>query len=155
MAKRFFDSGKYNDPFFRKLSPEMKCAYDYLQCNCNYAGVIDIDIDDMNFKIGCNDITYDNLAETFADKFVILNQKPDGLKIFMPKFIYWQYKNELIPTNGVHRNVFEQLEFEAINTEPYLAPFVAKEDFRNWKDLYPSLAKMNKKYKDWIKEERS
>lgn len=155
MAKRFYDSGKFDDPFYRKLSPEMKGAYEYIQCKCNYAGVLDIDIEDINFKVGCKNITFESLKEAFQDKFVILDESPNRLKIFMPKFIFWQYKNELIPTNGVHRNVFEQLEFEAINTEPYLAPFVAKEDFRNWKDLYPSLAKMNKKYKDWIKEERS
>ena len=151
MAKRFFDSGKFNDPFFRKLSPEMKCAYDYLQCNCNYAGVIDIDIDDMNFKIGCKNITYELIKETFEDKFLILAENKNRLKIFMPRFIWWQYKNELTPNNGVHRNVFAALEEEFINTEPYLAQYVIPEDFRTWSDLYPYLKSIGTTYKEYIK----
>ena len=151
MAKRFFDSGKFNDPFFRKLSPEMKCAYDYLQCNCNYAGVIDIDIEDMNFKIGCDNITYKSLKDTFEDKFIILRESENRLKVFMPRFIWWQYKNELIPNNGVHRNVFAALEEECINTEQFLAANVWAEDFRTWNDLYPYLKSIGTTYKEYIK----
>ncbi len=152
MAKRFFDSGKFDDPFYRKLTPEMKCAYDYLQSKCNYAGIIDIDIDDLNFKIGCKNITYKDLKETFKDKFIILAENENRLKIFMPRFIWWQYKNELIPNNGVHRNVFTLLVEECINTDPYLAPKVRAEDFRNWNDLCKELKTMGTTYKDYIKE---
>lgn len=152
MAKRFFDSGKFDDPFYRKLTPEMKCAYDYLQSKCNYAGIIDIDIDDLNFKIGCKNITYKDLKETFKDKFIILAENENRLKIFMPRFIWWQYKNELIPNNGVHRNVFALLEEECINTDSYLAPKVRAEDFRNWNELCKELKTMGITYKDYIKE---
>lgn len=155
MAKRFYDSGKFDDPFYRKLSPEMKGAYEYIQCKCNYAGVLDIDIEDINFKVGCKNITYESLKEAFQDKFVILDESPNRLKIFMPKFIFWQYKNELIPTNGVHRNVVEQLMQESINIEQFLAPLVEKEDFRGWKDLYRMISGMGMTYKDWIKQNRS
>ena len=152
MAKRFYDSGMFDDPFFRKLSPEMKCAYYYLQCKCNYAGVLDIDIDDINFKIGCKNITLEDLKETFQDKFVILDENPNRLKIFIPKFILWQYKNELTPNNGVHRNVFAALEQEFINAEQFLAPKVWAEDFRTWSDLYPYLKSIGITYRDYIKE---
>lgn len=150
MAKRYFDSGKFDDPFYRKLSPELKCTYDYLQSKCNYAGVLDIDIDDVNFKVGCQNITYELIKETFKDKFIILDECKDKLKIFMPRFIWWQYKNELMASNKVHRHVYELLKLEGINAECFLAPKVLTEDFEYWDEIAMQLKSMGISYKEYI-----
>jgi hypothetical protein len=152
MAKRYFDSGKFDDPFYRKLSPELKCTYDYLQSKCDYAGILDIDVDDINFKVGCKNITYELIKETFKEKFIILDEKEDKLKIFMPRFIWWQYKNELMASNKVHRHVHELLKLEGISTEQFLAPKVLTEDFEYWDELAKQLKNMGITYKDYIKE---
>lgn len=152
MAKRYFDSGKFDDPFYRKLSPELKCTYDYLQSKCDYAGVLDIDVDDINFKVGCKNITYELIKETFEDKFLILAQSKNRLKIFMPRFIWWQYKNELTASNKVHRHVYDILKLEGISVEQFLAPKVLIEDFENWNEISKQLKSMGISYKDYIKE---
>lgn len=156
MAKRFFDSGKFDDPFYRRLPAELKCAYDYLQSKCDYAGIINIDIEDLNFKIGCKGITYEMIKEAFAEKIIILNESQNNLKIFLPRFIFWQYKNELIPNNSVHRCVFNLLKQEGIsNIEQFLAPYVCIEDFEEWQELYKSLKEQNKNYKDLLKDRKN
>ena len=152
MAKRYFDSGKFDNPFYRKLSPELKCTYDYLLSKCDYAGVLDIDIDDVNFKVGCKNITYELIKETFKDKFLILDEKKDKLKIFMPRFIWWQYKNELKANNKVHRHVYDILKLEGISVEQFLAPKVLIEDFENWDEIAKQLKSMGITYLDYIKE---
>lgn len=150
MAKRYFDSGKFDDPFYRKLSPELKCTYDYLQSKCNYAGILDIDVDDVNFKVGTREITYQLIKQTFKDKFIILDEQEDKLKIFMPRFIWWQYKNELMASNKVHRHVYELLKLEGINAECFLAPKVLTEDFEYWDELAKQLKSMGISYKEYI-----
>lgn len=156
MAKRMFDSAKFRDPFYRKLSPEMKCAYEYLQSECDHAGVLNIDIGDVNFKIGCN-IDYEDIKETFKDKIIILNEKTEDkkiteLKVFLPKFIWWQYKNELTPNNSVHRSVFNVLEQESINTEQFMAQYVLRDDFINWQDLCKWMKEENTNYKEVLQK---
>lgn len=157
MAKRFFDSGKFDDPFYRKLPAELKCTYDYLQSKCDYAGILNIDIADLNFKIGCECITFEMIKEVFTDKLIILaedarNNELTQLKIFLPRFIYWQYKNELTPNNSVHRCVYQRFKEEGIAIEPYLAQHVLKEDFEEWSELYKQLKDSGEKYKDYIKK---
>ena len=152
MAKRYFDSGKFNNPFYRKLSPELKCTYDYLLSQCDYAGVLDIDIDDVNFKVGSKGLTYEIIKHTFQNKFVVLDEREDRLKIFMPRFIWWQYKNELMANNKVHRHVYEILKQEGISAEQFLAPKVLIEDFENWEELAKQLKAMGISYKDFIKD---
>ena len=152
MAKRIFNSDKFRDAFYRLLPPEMKCCYEYLQCECDYAGIIDIDIGDLNFKIGTNNVTLQDIKEYFGEKILILNEAQNKLKIFLPKFIYWQYKNELTPNNKVHRHVYDILCREGIQTQQFLAPKVLDEDFLYWEDLCKWMKENNTNYKDVLKD---
>lgn len=151
MARRIFNSDKFNDAFYRKLPPEMKSCYEYLQCQCDYAGVIDIDIGDVNFKVNADNITYQKIKDYFGDKILILSEAKDKLKIFLPRFIYWQYKNELTANNKVHRHVFDVLRREGIQTKQFLAPMVQDEDFLYWEDLCKWMKEENTNYKEVLK----
>ncbi len=158
MAKRMFDSGKFDDPFYRKLPAVYKCVYEYLQSKCNYAGVLNIDIDDLNYRIPAK-LTLEDIKNVFKDKFIPLEEKTENgkiveLKIFLPRFIYWQYRNELTPHNSVHRSVYGVFKDEGISIEPYLAPFVLKEDFEDWKELYNNLKAKGESYKDLLKQRK-
>lgn len=53
MSKRFTETEKWRDPWFRKLSPLQKCLFAYLCDNCNNAGFIEIDIDGWACSISC------------------------------------------------------------------------------------------------------
>lgn len=164
MAKRFFDNNKFDNPFYRKLKPEFKCAYEYLISKCDYAGVLNLDIDDMNFKISCEVghhlLTFEQIKEIFSNKLLILDEQSNNgkiskLKIFLPRFIYWQYKNELTPNNSVHRCVYNIFKQEGISISPFLAPGVVPEYFENWGDIYRTLKDRNMKFKEFIEEENN
>lgn len=52
MAKRFTETGKWNDPWFRRLSPSAKLLWFWLTDNCDAAGIIDPDFGLASFQIG-------------------------------------------------------------------------------------------------------
>ena len=52
MPKRFTSTEKWDDPWYRKLTPKEKCFWDFLYCTVDNAGVWKIDWDLASFKIG-------------------------------------------------------------------------------------------------------
>lgn len=109
MAKRFTDTEKFSDTWYRKLSLLHKVIWEYLLAECNHAGILEnFDLEMMSFKIGTN-ISLDDL--TFFDnriKFV------NDTTIFIPKFLDFQY-GTFNPKNKVHLNVLRELEKHSIS----------------------------------------
>ena len=87
MSKRFIDTGFLDQKWIRKLSPERKIFLVYLMLKCDNGGIIDLDIEDVEFWIGKKIGDIDFLPN---DYLIPLN---DSGKYFMPKFIEWQYKD--------------------------------------------------------------
>ena len=106
MAKRFTDSRKYSDPWFRKLKPRYKLIWDYMLHSCNHAGVWKVDFELASFCIG-DEYSYEETEQTFLSKLTILSKE----KWFIRKFIEFQY-GPLNPENRVHNSVLEILEKE-------------------------------------------
>lgn len=52
MAKRFTDTEKWADPWFRKLPPKIKLFWFYVTENCDPAGVWKVDLELASFMIG-------------------------------------------------------------------------------------------------------
>ena len=52
IMKRFTETNKWEDPWFRKLKPEMKLLWSWLLDSCDNAGIIDADIELAAFQIG-------------------------------------------------------------------------------------------------------
>lgn len=101
--KRFTETGKWADPWFRKLDPMAKLLWWWVCDNCDNAGVIDIDIELAAFQIGYA-IPIDTLS-VFGDRIT----KLEGGKYFIPKFIGFQY-GELSSECKAHNPVFASLE---------------------------------------------
>lgn len=110
MGKRFTDTEKFNDKWYRTLSLLHKVVWEYLLAECNHAGILEkFDIDLMSFKIGTT-VTMDDL-KCFGDRIIFITDEV----LYIPKFIKFQYGN-LNPQSKVHASVLKELEKWGINT---------------------------------------
>jgi hypothetical protein len=105
--KRFTETTKWEDPWFRKLSPELKLLWQWLLDHCDNAGVIEPDLELASFQIGYS-YPLDTLGQ-FGDRVV----RVKGDKFFLPKFIAFQYV-QLSEDCKPHKQVFQLLEKHGI-----------------------------------------
>jgi hypothetical protein len=105
--KRFTETSKWEDQWFRKLPPNAKLFWDWICSKCDHAGVIEPDYDLAGFQIGC-DIT-PQILEHFEGRI----EKLESGKLFILKFIQFQY-GKLSRTCKPHIPVFTALEKHGI-----------------------------------------
>ena len=104
MAKRFTDSNKFGDIWYRKLPLLQKVLWEFLLAECNHAGILtNFDLEMASFKIGA-DITKEDL-DFFENRVIFITENT----LFIPKFIEFQY-GEFNPKNRVHLNVLKELD---------------------------------------------
>lgn len=101
--KRFTETSKWSDPWYRKLRPEVKLLMAWILDNCDNAGVIDPDLELASFQIG-----YQYTPESLTELGERIEKLPSG-KYFVPKFIGFQY-GELSRDCKAHNPVFASLE---------------------------------------------
>lgn len=122
MSKRFTDSEKFQDKWYRKLNCKQKCIWEYALSECDNAGLLIYDLEKMSFFIG-EEITEKDL-EIFSDRFIYISAD----LIFIPKFVLFQQKinslSELNENNNAHKQIIERLKANNINdlTSPLQAP---------------------------------
>ena len=95
MSKRFRDIGIWKKEWYRKLTPEQKCAWNYLCDECDNVGVLALDRDMANFCIGAK-VNWDKMVELCNGNVEVL---PNG-KWFLVDFCAFQYgklRSECIP----------------------------------------------------------
>lgn len=100
--KRFTETSKWTDPWFRNLPMRLKCLWHYLCDCCDVAGVIDPDFAAMAFHIGGKFTAED--AGAFGGRVEVL---PNG-KWRVVKFIQFQY-GKLLENCKPHAAVFAAL----------------------------------------------
>ena len=105
--KRFTDTNKWLDPWFRKLSHQAKMAWFYIVDHCDAIGLAEIDLKLMSSDCGTT-ISPDHLRE-LGERIQIL----DGGKIFIQKFIPFQY-GKLSEACIPHRKVIEAIKFHSL-----------------------------------------
>jgi hypothetical protein len=108
MGKRFVETNRWRDAFFRELSPDAKLAYSYMTDACDNAGVFDPDWRLASFSIG-KDMDWDSILDELGNR---IERLVNG-KIYLTRFIRFQY-GELNPTCAPHRNVLELLKRHGI-----------------------------------------
>jgi len=106
--KRFSETTKWADPWFRGLPIEAKCLWLWILDNCDCAGIIEIDMGLAEFQIGSTKPLASPL-EALGDRVEMY-----GSKLFVPKFIRYQYGDELHFANTAHRGVIRRLEMAKI-----------------------------------------
>ena len=104
MAKRFMDNTIFDKSWYRKLPVRLKIVWFYLINKCNHAGIWECDIDLLSFQI-CEEYTLEEILEAFGDNL----QEIGDNKIYITKFISFQYGLPLNPNVKVHQSVIKLL----------------------------------------------
>jgi hypothetical protein len=98
--KRFTETSKWQDPWFRRLSATAKLLSLYIVDTCNSIGLIDLDVESAAFHIGAK-VDEKHLLE-LGERV----QRIEGGKLFVPKFISFQY-SELSETCPAHKPIIK------------------------------------------------
>jgi hypothetical protein len=107
--KRFTETEKWRDTWFRKLKPVYKLAFIYVVDTCDAAGVWDPDFEFANFAIG-EQVEWSNLPnQEFGDRIKIL---PNG-KWYLTRFVDFQY-GKLTAECRPHARVLQLLQTHGI-----------------------------------------
>lgn len=111
MSKRFTDTDKWKDEWFKKLNPAHKLLWLYISDDCNHAGIWHVDLEIAQLRIGYeSEIDKDFALELFGDKII---SKDNGEKWFIPSFIEEQY-GRLNSANKVHNSVIKLLSNQGL-----------------------------------------
>lgn len=105
--KRFTETTKWSDPWFRALTPTLKCLWGYLTDNCDSSGVIDIDFDLASFQIGSA------VSPSDVKHFTGRLHRLDSGKYLILGFISFQY-GKLSRACKPHNQIFENIERHGI-----------------------------------------
>lgn len=113
--KRFTATEKWNDPWFRALSPTAKLLYSWLVDHCDNAGVIDPDFSLASFQIG------DKIEEKHISELESRLQRLPNGKIWIPKFIGFQF-GTLLASSKVHCSVIRLIRQHGLD---YPIPYIS------------------------------
>ena len=143
MAKRFMDNTIFDKSWYRKLPVRLKIVWFYLINKCNHAGIWECDVDLLSFQIG-DEYTLEEILEAFGDN---LKEIGDN-KIYITKFIEFQYGLPLNPKVKVHHSVLKLLDKSGIElANPLLS--VKDKDKDKGKDINVRL----KEFADRVEKE--
>jgi hypothetical protein len=107
MAKRFTDSEKFRDQWFRTLSLKHKCLWQYLWDGCDYVGLWKVDYAQASFLIG-TEVSNNDLEAINNGKVRVVQLAPDILVI--PEFAEFQYGDKLKnPKSDLHKKIVRLL----------------------------------------------
>lgn len=101
--KRFTESTKWDDPWFRQISPAAKLLFLWMVDKCDGAGIIDVDLGLAAFQIGTK--INEETLEALGDRVVQL----ENGKFILAKFIPFQH-GELSRDCKAHNPAFKSLE---------------------------------------------
>lgn len=133
MGKRFTETGKWRDPFFRQLSPAHKLLWQWLIDECDVAGVVEPDWGLASFQIGME--VNPEMVSGFGDRVKTL----ESGKFFIPKFIEFQFGKTLNRANKVHLGVIRRLELIGIESPVQIVDETPRRSFQGpSKDLESS-----------------
>jgi len=116
MAKRYTDTDIYNREWYHELEVKHKAFWDYICRTCNHVGIWNVNMRLASFLINC-DYTKEEVLAVFGNRIIILEED----KWFLPKFIKFQYGENLNPNNNVHKSVIsliEKYELDSILNNP-------------------------------------
>lgn len=113
MAKRFTDSDKWTDKWFRKLPPRMKLLWCYMLDSCDAAGVFEVDLELYELLAG-EAVSLEDFERIFENRILPMGKD----KVWIKKFVSFQY-GILSEDSRPHKAVLESLKKHGL-LEDYL-----------------------------------
>lgn len=104
MAKRFIDTEIFKKRDIRALKGANKLLYVYMFCECNHAGIWEVEMDVTSIRLGF-DYNEKSVLEAFGDK--VHKISPD--RWYLTEFVMFQY-GVLNPENRAHKSVIDLLK---------------------------------------------
>jgi len=86
VAKRFTDTGKWKDEWFKTLSPHAKLVWVYICDDCDHAGIWVSDFEVMSLRLGIK-VDEAKFKEMLGNKV----RKFERTRYFIPSFFNFQY----------------------------------------------------------------
>lgn len=107
MANRFLDTNYFKSPFVRSLRGSLKSLYSFIICDCDGAGIWNLDMQAATLYTG-----FDQTFQDFENHFVTTGKAYPlgGNKYFFPDFIEHQYPKGLKQANPAHKNFISILK---------------------------------------------
>lgn len=112
MAKRFIDTDLFRKPLMRSLQAPYKVLWVYLLCECDHAGVWDVELDVASMRLGTK-LDMDKCIAGLGSAVVPID---GGKKWWIPEYIAFQY-GSLNPANKVHASAIAILSKYGIDPE--------------------------------------
>lgn len=109
--KRFTETTKWRDPWYRKLTPVAKLLFLWLADHCDNAGVIDLDLESAAFDIG-QSVDQSHIVE-IGERL----QRLSCGKWHLVKFVRFQF-GELKPTSIIHNSILKLIHSHGLNSIP-------------------------------------
>jgi hypothetical protein len=131
MFKRFHDVEKWDRPWYRKLSPAEKCAWDFITCKCDNVGVWIPDFESAEFYIG-EAVDWESFTNHVNGNIHVM----DNGKWWLADFCRFQYP---------------ELE-ESTNSRPLLSYIALLKKHTLWKGYIYGIHTVQDKDKDKDKE---
>lgn len=137
MAKRFIDSNIFRKGLVRGLDAPCKLLFLYLICDCDHAGIWDVELDIASLRL---DRKYDE-AKTLKSLGDVVYPFDDGKKWFLPHFVEFQYGTHLNEANKAHMSVMNLLKKHGLHTHPNIKPLLSGEKAKKKPQpiVYPEL----------------
>lgn len=87
MAKRFIDTGLFDDEWFSELGQQSKLFWIYYITKCDHAGFMKYNEKLIKFQTGISNV--ETVLKDFTNRIVRVGEQ----LLFSPKFIHYQYPN--------------------------------------------------------------
>ena len=104
--KKFTDSEKWRDPWFRSLDIQTKTLWLFVLDEVDNAGVWEIDGDYFQYATGIKKDLLELLSK-LGDRGVLL---PDERHLLVPKYCFYQQGGFLTENKPAHRRIFQLLQ---------------------------------------------
>jgi hypothetical protein len=147
MSKRFTDTDKWKKKYFRNLSSTHKLFWNYINDNCNHAGIWEVDFGLASYQLGI-ELDEEDIKNIFCERITILD---NGEKWFINDFVEFQY-SELKQNNNAHVSVAKILSKHGLlggAGQPLASPCSGDKDKDQDKAKDKELVKEKDKVKDY------